>query len=48
MVQLPDRPPYQTSTRLLLDPVSANRLASSGSVRVKVDPQSPADIALEM
>lgn len=48
MVILPDRPPYEASTELLLDAMGQARLASGGQIPIKIDPQSPTDIALDM
>ena len=46
-VQLPDRAPYQASTKLLLSPTSAAQLRPGTVVAVRVDPEKPSDILIE-
>lgn len=47
MVMLPDRPPYEASTKLLWSG-SREQLLQAGEVHLKVDPQRPGDVAIVM
>lgn len=46
-VQLPDKAPYEASTKLLLHPASAAGLAPGASVPVRVDPRDPQALVIE-
>lgn len=45
MVMLPDRPPYEATTKLLWSG-AREQLAAAGEVHLKVDPKSPGDVAI--